>query len=144
MIKFFALALALYWVLNFAACGNISRSLPANSEESKTAQTATSDPQAEETVIDAQFTLIPEEPIASESFIMIDGKLYKSTGQDSDIDGRCGMMDGSISSSVPVGQIPTEDGQSNFGAPYGYQFGPEGVIEVHIGEEWIVFEQVEG
>lgn len=143
MIKFFALALALYWVLSFVACGNISRRLPASPEESGTAQTVIHDPQGGETVIDAQFTLMPEEPIAPESFIMIDGKLYKSTGQDSDIDGRCGMMDGSISSSVPAGQIPTEDGQSNFGAPYGYQFGPAGVIEVHIGEEWIMFEQCE-
>lgn len=140
MIKFFALAFALYWVLSFAACGEAKRKPAENPETDPAVYTTVP---SQEPAIDAQFTLMPEEPLASESFIRIDGKLYKSTGQDSDIDGRCGMMDGSISSSVPADQLPSEDNQSNFGAPYGYQFGPEGVIEVHIGEDWIVFEQLE-
>lgn len=77
--------------------------------------------------------------------VMVNGKLYSSTGQESTLDGRCGVMDGEISSSVDGSEVPTQDDESNFGVGYGYQYGVNGTIEVYMpnGEEdayqWVVF-----
>ena len=38
------------------------------------------------------------------------------------IRGRCGNMDGEITSTVDGTEIPTEDNQSNFGSGFGYQY----------------------
>ena len=54
--------------------------------------------------------------------VMVDNTLYQSTGEVSTIDGRCGNMDGEITSQTANGtDAPTENGQSNFGTGYGYQ-----------------------
>ena len=95
-------------------------------------------------VVDAQFAHVPENGEETPRLlVMIDGQLYCATGQDSDIDGRCGMMDGSIDSSVERGAIPGQNGQSNFGAPYGYQYGADGQIEVNLEDRWLVFTPVQ-
>ncbi len=78
------------------------------------------------------------EPI-SVRMIMLEGKLYTDVGK-SDIEGRCGIMDGSIASSVESGQYPTEDYQSNFGSGYGFQYVNEYSIDVNIDGQWIRFE----
>lgn len=39
--------------------------------------------------------------------VMVDGKLYYDTGKESTISGRCGVMDGEITSSVDGFEIPT-------------------------------------
>ena len=44
---------------------------------------------------------------------MVDGKLYYDTGKESTISGRCGVMDGEITSTVDGSEIPTKDNQSN-------------------------------
>ena len=131
MIKLLTLAMAVYFLFSLAAC--VSRYAP----QAGTAPTPTG-------VVDAQFAHVPESgEEAPLLLVMIDGQLYRATGQDSDIDGRCGMMDGRIDSSVERGEIPGQNGQSNFGAPYGYQYGADGQIEVDLEGRWLVFAPVE-
>ena len=74
---------------------------------------------------------------------MIDGKLYYNTGEESAVDGRCGVMDGEIASSVGAEQTPMENDQSNFGTGYGYQRMSEDTVELLMDDRWIVFESVE-
>lgn len=81
---------------------------------------------------DEQWALIP--------MVMVNGELYLDTGMESSVDGRCGVMDGEITSSVEGTQKPTKDGESNFGTGYGYQYGyEEGTIEIYMNEKWRVF-----
>lgn len=91
-------------------------------------------------VMDAQFSHLPEDPEPTVLLMMVDGQLYQSAGRESDRDGRCGIMDGQITDSVERNFIPSRDGQSNFGAPYGYQYGDNGDLEVHMEGRWMVFE----
>ena len=44
---------------------------------------------------------------------MADGVLYEDTGRESTVEGRCGNMDGEITSSVESWQQPEEDGQAS-------------------------------
>ena len=76
--------------------------------------------------------------------VMVDGKLYYDTGKESTISGRCGVMDGEITSTVDGSEIPTKDNQSNFGTGFEYQYGTDNTIEIFMNEKWIVFEQREG
>lgn len=72
--------------------------------------------------------------------VMVDGKLYLDTGMESSVEARCGVMDGEVTSSVDGTKKPTQDGESNFGTGYGYQYGPqEGTIEIFMNEKWWVF-----
>lgn len=72
--------------------------------------------------------------------VMVDGKLYSSLGSESGVDARCGVMDGTITASVDAGSLPYKNNQSNFGAGYDYQYGPDSdTIEVSIGGKWMVF-----
>lgn len=93
-------------------------------------------------------TTRPVETEASEwdiiPMVMVDGKLYYDTGKESTITGRCGVMDGEITSTVDGSEIPKENNQSNFGAGFEYQYGDNNTIEVFMNETWIVFEQREG
>ena len=76
--------------------------------------------------------------------VMVDGKLYYDTGKESSVDGRCGVMDGEITSTVDGTEIPAEEGQSNFGTGFGYQYGEDDTIEIFMNEKWIVFEHRAG
>lgn len=76
--------------------------------------------------------------------VMVGGKLYYDTGKESTINGRCGVMDGKITSTVDGSEIPTKDNQSNFGTGFEYQYGADNTIEIFMNEKWIVFEQREG
>lgn len=61
--------------------------------------------------------------------------------RESTVPGRCGNMDGEITSTVDGSQIPMEDNQSNFGSGFGYQYGAEdGIIEIYMNEKWFVSE----
>ena len=74
--------------------------------------------------------------------VMVDNTLYQSTGEVSTVDGRCGNMDGEITSQTANGtDAPTENGQSNFGIGYGYQ-RIDDHIEVLIDNQWIVFKPI--
>ena len=84
-----------------------------------------------------------QKPVAdAPMMVMVDNTLYQSTGEVSTVDGRCGNMDGEITSQTANGtDAPTEDDQSNFGTGYGYQFG-DGTVEVLIDNQWIVFRPI--
>ncbi len=71
--------------------------------------------------------------------VMADDTLYIDTGKESTVTARCGMMDGEITSTVDAAEIPSENGQSNFGSGYGWQYGESGTIEVYMNEKWWVF-----
>ena len=74
--------------------------------------------------------------------VMADGAMYYDTGRESTVTGRCGDMDGEITSAVDRTEVPSENNQSNFGAGYGYQWGPEeGTLEVCMDGKWLVFER---
>lgn len=72
--------------------------------------------------------------------VRVNGKLYYDTGRESTVSGRCGNMDGEITSTVDGTEIPTEDNQSNFGSGFCYQYGSDDTIEVYMNEKWFVFE----
>lgn len=71
--------------------------------------------------------------------VCIDGVLYYDTGAVSDTEYRCGTPDGVISDTTTSDELPTEDGQSNFGTGYGYQFAADGTVEVEIDGEYVIF-----
>lgn len=71
--------------------------------------------------------------------VMVNGEIYLDTGKESDINGRCGVMDGEITSTVDGSEIPKEDNQSNFGEGYEYQFVDKNSIDIFMNEKWIRF-----
>ncbi len=71
--------------------------------------------------------------------IKVDGNIYLDTGKESTITGRCGVMDGKITSSVEGWEKPEDNNQSNFGADYEYQRVDENHIDVVINGKWITF-----
>ena len=76
--------------------------------------------------------------------LMVDGVLYDDAGCEDTTEGRCGNMDGEITSSVESWQQPEEDGQSNFGSGFGYQIGMEpDTLEILQDGHWLVFRAVE-
>ena len=138
MIKLVALALAVYLVVALAACVSRSTRKAGGTPASEEVVDAAYSPDSP--VVDAQFAHVPENgEEQSRLLVMVDGQLYRAAGRTSDVDGRCGMMDGSIDSSVERGEIPGRNGQSNFGAPYGYQYGEAGQIEVNLDGDWLIF-----
>ena len=84
-----------------------------------------------------------QQPVAdAPMMVMVDNTLYKSAGEASTVDGRCGNMDGEITSQTANGtDAPTENDQSNFGTGYGYQ-RIDDHIEVLIDNQWIVFKPI--
>ncbi|SHN84894.1 immunoglobulin-like domain-containing protein [Desulfitobacterium chlororespirans] len=72
--------------------------------------------------------------------VMIKGKLYLDTGKESDIKGRCGVMDGEVTSTVEPFEKPAQDNQSNFGSGYGYQFVDERSVDILMNGKWLRFE----
>ena len=76
--------------------------------------------------------------------LMVNGVLYEDAGCEDTTEGRCGNMDGEITSSVESWQQPEEDGQSNFGSGFGYQIGMEpDTLEILQDGHWLVFRAVE-
>ena len=73
--------------------------------------------------------------------LMLNGSLYVDLGEVS-CTPRCGMMDGQITAVCPAGQLPQQDGQSNFGCEgMGYQWTDRGV-DVYYEGEWHCFAQL--
>ncbi|MBR0172341.1 MAG: hypothetical protein IJQ21_06080 [Lachnospiraceae bacterium] len=71
--------------------------------------------------------------------IMVDGTLYFDTGYNSSV-GRCGVLDGEISGTVPATQLPVEDNQTNFEGAEGWQMGFEaGTIDVYMNNRFRIF-----
>lgn len=71
--------------------------------------------------------------------VMIDGLVYVDIGEESTRTERNDGFDGEITSTVTQNQEPTENDQSNFGTGYGYQYGPNGTVEILMNEKWCVF-----
>ncbi|MBE6915035.1 MAG: hypothetical protein E7471_00150 [Ruminococcaceae bacterium] len=71
--------------------------------------------------------------------VMVDDELYFETGFESPLTGRCGVLDGTITSTVPENRLPTENDQSNFGLDYGYQRVGDGSIEIIMDDKWMIF-----
>lgn len=71
--------------------------------------------------------------------VMIDGFIYVDIGEESTRTEREYGFDGEITSTVTHNQEPTENNQSNFGTGYGYQYGPNGTIEILMNDKWWVF-----
>ncbi len=91
---------------------------------------------------DAALFHIEEKPKA----VCIDGRLYVSTGEETDEDS--GDPEGEISTSVENYLYPTEDDQSNFGTGCSYRMGEEGTVLVQIPSEsdpdpdvWVIFKE---
>lgn len=81
----------------------------------------------------------PETPAEKIPMMMLGGELYCDTGETSD-DARCGVTDGQITSSVEPWERPGDDGQSNFGSGFGYQYTrKDGTVEVNVDGQWRVF-----
>ncbi len=76
-----------------------------------------------------------------QKMVMLEGEMYYGTGKESDIKGRCGMMDGSIDSSVKPNEVPQKDNQSNFGKGYSFQWVGEGSIDIYMNDLWMRFEK---
>ena len=76
---------------------------------------------------------------ATRRAVRIDGILYYDTGAVSDSKARRAILDGVISGTTAADALPTEDGQSNFGTGYGYQFAADGTVEVEIDGEYVIF-----
>lgn len=72
--------------------------------------------------------------------VMVKGKLYQDTGYVSSM-GRCGVNDGTITSSVDGTKKPAEEDQSNFGSGYEYQIGTHR-IDVCINKNYVIFWEV--
>lgn len=71
--------------------------------------------------------------------VFVRDKLFISTEEESTVQGRCGVMDGEINSSVGEGEVPTVNRQSNFGTGYSYQVTGEDTVDVLIDGKFIVF-----
>lgn len=73
--------------------------------------------------------------------VMIDGALYLDAGKENDVTVRCGVMDGEITSSMTAKETPSQNGQSNFGAGYSYQYVDENSIDIFMNDECFRFEK---
>lgn len=75
--------------------------------------------------------------------VNIDGYLYYETDNDSELQARCGVMDGSFTKTVGELEIPKNHGEANFSNVQGYQIGmTENTIEIPI-DDWEVFKKVD-
>jgi len=80
------------------------------------------------------------EAVTELQLVMVRDALYYNTFTESTVEGRCGVMDGEISSAVAPGEILTENDQSNFGTGFEYQYGFEpDSVELVIDGKFIVF-----
>lgn len=129
----FTLALGLTLGL-LTGCGQLGSSA---SHPTPASQSAPEEPSSAE-------TQDPAAPADLPPLVMVDGQLYQDTGRESTLTGRCGVLDGEITSTVSSQEVPSKDNQSNFGTGFGYQIGPEpDTIEVYLNETWMVFEAVD-
>jgi hypothetical protein len=141
-------------ILSLTACSNANtqdKEVPEEQsqivifEENTTKDTTEIDTTTEVENANASIETEPTETAISTSqdmaaMVMFNDKLYYDTGTIDNGEGRCGVMDGSITSKCDYNEIPTENNQSNFGTGYGIQYGRvEGEIEVYMDGDWHIF-----
>ena len=128
------LILALLLALSLTGCG--SRDTAKDGESADIGTQSTDD--ASTLPDTAQDRPVTDAPM----MVMVDNTLYQSAGEVSTVEGRCGNMDGEITSQTASGtDAPTENDQSNFGTGYGYQRMGD-TLEVLIDGQWIVFRPI--
>ena len=85
----------------------------------------------------------PDAPNAMVPSIMYEGSLYRTTGKAIPAEVDESAIVGEISSVVPLSQLPTKDGEANFGQigdPYAIT--SDGLLVI-MGHEWVIFERSE-
>lgn len=76
------------------------------------------------------------DPAWASRAVMVNGELYYGTGLINANKGRCGTLDGDITSACDASELPGADGQANFEGAEGFQSGLEdGTIEIELPEE---------
>lgn len=130
-------AVVVAWLVGAAGCG-------ANAQDEPVVETAPVKGAEEEAALGEE-DVPEEEQIMGDRIpmVMIDDTLYLDTGRESTLMARCGMMDGEITSAVEPLEEPSENGQSNFGDGYGWQYGEGDTIEILINDKWMVFKAQE-
>ena len=146
MKKRLLLVFSISTMLLISSCG---KQAVSNDEQTIEPTTAVESEATSETIEAASEIEITETEQASSEIpgdripmVMVDGLLYYDTGKESTLEGRCGMMDGEITSTVDASEIPTEDNQSNFGVGFGYQYGINNSIDIQMEDgTWFVFQR---
>ena len=84
--------------------------------------------------------VVPDTPNAMAPSIMYEGSLYRTTGKAIPAEVDESAIVGEISSVVPLSQLPTEDGEANFGQ-IGDPFAitSDGLLVI-MNHEWVLFE----
>ena len=84
--------------------------------------------------------VVPDTPNAMVPSIMYEGSLYRTTGKAIPAEVDESAIVGKISSVVPLSQLPTKDGEANFGQigdPYAIT--SDGMLVI-MNHEWVKFE----
>ena len=84
---------------------------------------------------------IPNTPNALPPSLLIDNVLYYYTGEEVPVEIDEASIMGIVTSTVPLSEMPIENGQSNMTPILGCSYAPyEGNFVVLIEEEWMLFE----
>ena len=84
--------------------------------------------------------VVPDTPNAMVPSIMYEGSLYRTTGKAIPVEVDESAIVGEISSVVPLSQLPSKDGEANFGQigdPYAIT--SDGLLVI-MNHEWVLFE----
>ena len=87
--------------------------------------------------------VVPDTPNAMVASIIYEGSLYRTTGKEIPAEVDESAIVGEISCVVPLTQLPTKDGEANFGEigdPYAIT--SDGLL-VKMNHEWVIFELYE-
>ena len=85
----------------------------------------------------------PETPNAMVPSIMYEGNLYRTTGKAIPATVDESAIVGYISSVVPLSQLPSNEGEANFGEDGDpYAITSDGLLVI-MGHEWVLFELFE-
>ena len=84
--------------------------------------------------------VVPDTPNAMVPSIMYEGSLYRTTGKAIPAEVDESAIVGEISSVVPLSQLPTKDGEANFGQISDpYAITSDGLLVI-MNHEWVLFE----
>ena len=84
--------------------------------------------------------VVPDTPNAMVPSIMYEGSLYRTTGKAIPAEVDEAAIVGEISSVVPLSQLPSKDGEANFGQIGDlYAITSDGLLVI-MNHEWVLFE----
>lgn len=88
--------------------------------------------------------VVPDTPNAMVPSIMYEGSLYRTTGKAIPAEVDESAIVGEISSVVPLSQLPSKDGEANFGQIGDlYAITSDGLLVI-MNHEWVIFESSAG